>query len=181
MTQAIGAPGAQVSCPSGITIGAPKWYCLDRRSKRRGWVVFASCVRLRGNDAFDPTYVNLLTGAAAGSENDWPTLAVFVRTGAGKGWLVASGKADDVLIHSVKRSRNALYIELTDRSRPGYLGSWGSKAFVNVADPLAVLGVYSGLSPSVSRIDGEELLCAFAQATLAAENSAKYPLLHNKA
>ena len=106
---------------------------------------------------------------------------MFVRTGAGEGWLAASGKADDVLIHSVKRSRNALYIELTDRSRPGYLGSWGSKAFVNVADPLAVLGVYSGLSPSVSRIDGEELFRAFAQATLAAENSAKYPLLHNKA
>ena len=99
----------------------------------------------------------------------------------GKGWLAASGKADDVLIHSVKRSRNALYIDRTDRSRLGYLGSWRSKAFVNVADQLVVLGGYSGLSPSVSRIDGEELLRAFAQATLAAENSAKCPLLHNKA
>ena len=143
-------------------------------------MVFASCVRLSSNDAFDPTYVNLCTGAAAGSKSDWPTLAGFVRTGAGKGWLAASGKADDVLIHSVERSRNALYIELTDRSRLGYLGSWHSKAFMNVADQLAVLGGYSGLSPSVSRIDGEELLRAFAQATLAAENSAKYPLLHNK-
>ena len=94
---------------------------------------------------------------------------------------MASGKADDLLVYTVKRSRNALYIELTDRSRLGYLGSCRSKAFVNVADQQVVLGGYSGLSPSVSRIDGEELLRAFAQATLAAENSAKYPLLHNKA
>ena len=94
---------------------------------------------------------------------------------------MASGKADDLLVYTVKRSRNALYTELTDRLRPGYLGAWGWKAFVNVADQLAVWGGYSGLGLSVSRIDGEELLCAFAQAMLAAENSVKYPLLHNKA
>ena len=44
---------------------------------------------------------------------------------------------------------------------------------MNVADQLVVLGVYSGLGPSVSGIDGEELLRAFAQATLAAENQEK--------
>ncbi|MDA9053678.1 hypothetical protein N9H65_06285, partial [Planktomarina temperata] len=74
---------------------------------------------------------------------------------------------------AVKRSRNALYVELTDRSRPGYLGARGWKAVVNVADQLVVLGVYSGLGSSVSGIDGEELLRAFAQATLAAENPKK--------
>ena len=172
-TQPAGAPGARVSLPSGITIGAPKGYCRDGRSGRRGAVVFASCVRLRGSDAFDPTYAHLLTGAAAGAKSDLQALAGFVRKDAGKGWLAASGKADDVSIHAVKRSRNALYVELTDRSRPGYLGARGWKAVVNVADQLVVLGVYSGLGPSVSGIDGEELLRAFAQATLAAENPEK--------
>ena len=76
-------------------------------------------------------------------------------------------------IHKMKRSRNALYIELTDQSRPGHLGAHGWKAFVNVADQLVVLGVYSGLGPSVSGIDGEELIRSFAQATLAAENAAQ--------
>jgi len=172
-TQPAGAPGARVSLPSGITIGAPKGYCRDGRSGRRGGVVFASCVRLRGSDAFDPTYAHLLTGAAAGAKSDLQALAGFVRKDAGKGWLAASGKADDVSIHAVKRSRDALYVELTDRSRPGYLGARGWKAFVNVADQLVVLGVYSGLGPNVSGIDGEELLRAFAQATLAAENPEK--------
>jgi hypothetical protein len=116
---------------------------------------------------------HLLTGAAAGAKSNLQALAGFVRKDAGKGWLAASGKADDVSIHAVKRSRNALYVELTDRSRPGYLGARGWKAFVNVADQLVVLGVYSGLGPSVSGIDGEELLRAFAQATLAAENPEK--------
>lgn len=172
-TQPSGDPGSLASLPSGISIGAPKGYCLDRSSGRRGGVVFASCVRLRGHDAFDPTYGHLLTAAAAGSKNDLPMLARFLRKGAGKGWLAASGQAGDVSIHKMKRSRNALYIELTDQSRPGHLGARGWKAFVNVADQLVVLGVYSGLGPSVSGIDGEELLRSFAQATLAAENAAQ--------
>lgn len=159
--------------PSGIIIGAPKGYCRDLSSGRRGGVVFASCVRLRGTDAFDPTYGHLLTGAAAGATGDLQALAGFIRRDAGKAWLAASGQADDVSIHRVKRSRNALYVELTDRSRPGYLGARGWKAFVTVADQLVVLGVYSGLGPSVSGLDGEELIRAFAQATLAAENAAQ--------
>jgi len=159
--------------PSGITIGAPKGYCRDHSSGRRGGVVFASCVRLRGTDAFDPTYGHLLTGAAAGAKGDLQALAGFIRRDAGKAWLAASGQADDVSIHRVKRSRNALYVELTDQSRPGYLGARGWKAFVTVADQLVVLGVYSGLGPSVSGLDGEELIRAFAQATLAAENAAQ--------
>ena len=167
------ASGAQVSLPSGITIAAPKGYCRDRRSGRRGAVVFASCVRLRRHDAFDPTYGHLLTAAAAGSKSDLPMLARFLRKGAGKGWLAASGQAGGVSIHKMKRSRNALYIELTDQSRPGHLGARGWKAFVNVADQLVVLGVYSGLGPSVSGIDGEELLRSFAQATLAVNNEAQ--------
>jgi hypothetical protein len=44
---------------------------------------------------------------------------------------------------------------------------------MTVADQLVVLGVYSGLGPSVSGLDGEELIRAFAQATLAAENAAQ--------
>ena len=59
-----------------------------------------------------------------------------------------------------------------DRAR-AILARGGWKAVVNVADQLVVLGVYSGLGSSVSGIDGEELLRAFAQATLAAENPAK--------
>jgi hypothetical protein len=172
-TQPSGDPGSQASLPSGIAIDAPKGYCLDRRSGRRSGVIFASCVRLRGHGAFDPTYGHLLTAAAAGAKNDLSMLAEFLRKGVGRGWLAASGQPADVSIHKMKRSRNALYVELTDRSRPGYLGARGWKAFVNVADQLVVLGVYSGLGPSVSGIDGEELLRSFAQATLAAENAAR--------
>ena len=116
MTQPSGDPGSLASLPSGISIAAPKGYCLDRRSGRRRGVVFASCVRLRGHDAFDPTYGHLLTAAAAGSKSDLPMLAQFLREGAGKGWLAASGQAGDVSIHKMKRSHNALYIELTDDS-----------------------------------------------------------------
>ncbi|MDG1505014.1 MAG: hypothetical protein P8Q19_02340 [Planktomarina sp.] len=158
---------------SGIAIRAPKGYCVDRRSGRRSGVIFASCVRLRGHDAFDPTYGHLLTVAAAGAKSDLPMLAGFLRKGSGKGWLAVSGQAGDVSIHKMQQSRNALYVELTDRSRPGHLGARGWKAFVNVADQLVVLGVYSGLGPSVSGIDGEELLRSFAQAALAAENTAQ--------
>ena len=100
-------------------------------------------------------------------------LARFLRKRAGKGWLAAQWSTGDVSIHKMKRSRNALYVEMTDRSRPGHLGARGWKAFVNVADQLVVLGVYSGLGPSVSGIDGEELLRAFAQATLVSQNAAK--------
>ena len=172
-TQLAGAPGARVSLPSGITIAAPKGYCRDRRSGRRGAVVFASCVRLSGTDGFDPTYGYLLTATAAGAKTDLPRLAGFVRKEVGKSWLAARGKAENISIHTLKRSRNALYVEMTDRSRPDHLGARGWKAFVNVADQLVVLGVYSGLGSSVSGIDGEELLRAFAQATLAAENPEK--------
>ena len=167
------ASGAQVSLPSGITIAAPKGYCRDRRSGRRGAVVFASCVRLSGRDGFDPTYGHLLTATAAGAKTDLPRLAGFVRKEAGKSWLAVRGKAEDIAIHTLKRSRNALYVEISDRSRPDHLGARGWKAFVNVADQLVVLGVYSGLGPSVSGIDGEELLRAFAQATLVSQNVVK--------
>jgi hypothetical protein len=114
-----------------------------------------------------------LTATAAGAKTDLPRLAGFVRKEAGKSWLAARGKAEDISIHTLKRSRNALYVEMTDRSRPDHLGARGWKAFVNVADQLVVLGVYSGLGPSVSGIDGEELLRAFAQATLVSQNAAK--------
>ena len=143
-------------------MGASKGYCLDRRSGRRSGVVFASCVRLRGHDTFDPTYGHLLTVAVAGAKSDLPMLAGFLRKGAGKGWLAASGQPGDVLIHKMKRSRNALYVELTDLPHPGHLGVRGWKTFVNVADQLVVLGIYSGLGPSVFGIDGEEPLRSFA-------------------
>ena len=81
-------------------------------------MIFASCVRLRGHGAFDPTYGHLLTAAAAGAKNDLSMLAEFLRKGVGRGWLAASGQPADVSIHKMKRSRNALYVELTDRSRP---------------------------------------------------------------
>ena len=107
------ASGAQVSLPSGITIAAPKGYCRDRRSGRRGAVVFASCVRLSGRDGFDPTYGHLLTATAAGAKTDLPRLAGFVRKEAGKSWLAVRGKAEDIAIHTLKRSRNALYVEIS--------------------------------------------------------------------
>ena len=87
------ASGAQVSLPIGITIAAPKGYCSDRHSGRRGAVVFASCVRLSGTDGFDPTYGYLLTATAAGAKTDLPRLAGFVRKEAGKRWLATRGNA----------------------------------------------------------------------------------------
>jgi hypothetical protein len=81
-------------------------------------VVFASCVRLSGRDGFDPTYGHLLTATAAGAKTDLPRLAGFVRKEAGKSWLAVRGKAEDIAIHTLKRSRNALYVEISDRSRP---------------------------------------------------------------
>ena len=59
-----------------------------------------------------------------------------------------------------------------DRARD-ILARGAGKPLVTVADQLVVLGVYSGLGPSVSGLDGEELIRAFAQATLAAENAAQ--------
>ena len=65
-------------------MGAPKEYCLDRRSGRRSGVVFASCVRLRGHDTFDRTYGHLLTVAVAGAKSDLPDARSVFAQGCGQ-------------------------------------------------------------------------------------------------
>lgn len=151
----------------GVIVAGPSGYCVDGASGKRGFtqagLVLASCVRLKDQEAFDPTFGHLLTAASVGdAANDLPGLAAFLRSDDGAAILASNADAGTIVIHEIITSKSAVYVDYSDSGRPEHLGQRSWKAFLNVADKLIVLSVYQGVGEPVAGGHGETVARDFA-------------------
>lgn len=160
-----GAPS--VALYSGaVTVQGPEGYCVDTRISRPaiGFAALASCA-LISDVAVVPGIEGLITiqvGAAgsasvAGAEQD---LAALLRSPDGVALLASNGDASSIDMDTLETSAGVVIVHFTDTGPPIAAGleqlEW--RAFLDLGDRLATIGVRGFERAALSREDGLRLL-----------------------
>ena len=179
-----GRAAPRITLKSGVTLAAPRGYCVDPGSTRDraegAFVLFGNCAAIaRDPGGAQPIFPALLS-ATLGPEGVDPaamrpaTVEGFFRSEAGRAVLARSGKAADVELIAVRRAGDLLLLKIKDASTGGgglQKGASYWRAITGLGGRLAALSVLPLEGARISDSDQIGLLQAFVAASRAARTA----------
>ncbi len=176
-----GRAATQIALTGGVTLAAPRGYCVDSGSTRDraegGFVLFGNCAAIaRDASRAQPAYPALLS-ATLGPAGGGPaalrpeTVEGFFRSEAGRAVLARSGQAGDVELLAVRRVDDLLLLKIRDASAGGgglQKGASYWRAITALGGRIAAFSVLPLEGARLSDTDQVGLLKAFVGASRAA-------------